>query len=174
MPGLVPGIHAVTQRPASKVACSGAACGRLLHNRLGMAGTSPAMTSHRLRPSASGRARKHLFRIQRVPRVGETGQNVIARQTGIVGENLRLAPTLAQETDDEFDRQARSRDHWLSRENLRIEGNGGSGGGRDGRSPNLSIILHPLRTWVDRCSAPSAQRACQPHVWTAPLGQGCF
>src|SRR5580692_9442382 len=45
MPGLVPGIHAQKPSPTSEVVCSGAACGRMLRIRLGMAGTSPAMTS---------------------------------------------------------------------------------------------------------------------------------
>jgi hypothetical protein len=43
--GLVPGIHAQRPSPTSKVVCSGAACGRMLRIRLGIAGTSPAMTS---------------------------------------------------------------------------------------------------------------------------------
>jgi len=44
MPGLVPGIRA-QKPPPSKFVCSGAACGRMLRIRLGMAGTSPAMTT---------------------------------------------------------------------------------------------------------------------------------
>jgi hypothetical protein len=44
--GLVPGIHAQKPSPTtSKVVCNGAACGRMLRIRLGMAGTSPAKTS---------------------------------------------------------------------------------------------------------------------------------
>src|ERR1700722_2986401 len=44
MPGLVPGIHAQTPSRTSIAVRSGGACGRMLRIRLGMAGTSPAVT----------------------------------------------------------------------------------------------------------------------------------
>jgi hypothetical protein len=45
MAGLVPAIHAGPPTLILKIVRKGAACGRMLRIRLGMAGTSPAMTS---------------------------------------------------------------------------------------------------------------------------------
>src|SRR5258708_29866963 len=60
MAGLVPAIHAVMLLPTSEVSRSGAACGRMLCIRFGMAGTSPAMTAESARiefPWRAGRTR---------------------------------------------------------------------------------------------------------------------
>jgi hypothetical protein len=50
MPGLVPGIHAQKPSRTSKDVCSGAARGRMLRIRLGMAGTSHDGEGSRIRP----------------------------------------------------------------------------------------------------------------------------
>jgi hypothetical protein len=52
MAGLVPAIHAVTRSLTRKVFRSGAACGRMLRIRLGMAETSPAMTAVEMNETA--------------------------------------------------------------------------------------------------------------------------
>jgi hypothetical protein len=54
VPGLVSGIHAVRKPPTSKVSCNGAACGRMLRIRLGIAGTSPAKTPRGPIPPVTG------------------------------------------------------------------------------------------------------------------------
>jgi hypothetical protein len=61
------------------------------------------VTSDVKKPDGS-RAREHFLGAQGVARIGETGQNMIVGQTGIIGDDLRLAPALGHETDDEFDR----------------------------------------------------------------------
>ena len=70
---------------------------------------------------------------QRIARVSQTREDILARQPGIVGQNFGFAPSVREETDHEFDRQSGATNNGFTGQHRWIE--------RDGRL----FHVHELR-----------------------------
>jgi hypothetical protein len=75
------------------------------------------------RKRTSGRARENLLGAQNVARIGQAGDDIVERDTGIVVEDFGLAPAIGYQADDEFDGQPSAPDNRFAVENRRVERN---------------------------------------------------
>ena len=56
----------------------------------------------------SGRARKHFLRAQCIASIGETREDVVARNTWIILQDIGFAPPVGHQADHEFDGKSRA------------------------------------------------------------------
>src|SRR5215470_11918916 len=57
------------------------------------------------RKRISGGRREYLLRSQRIPRVGETGHDIVVGDARIICQDISLAPPIGHQTDYELDSQ---------------------------------------------------------------------
>jgi hypothetical protein len=69
----------------------------------------------------SGCAREDLLGTQRVARIGQTGDDILVGHSGVIGEDVDLAPSIGHQTDHEFDRQPCATDDRLAGQYFRVE-----------------------------------------------------
>jgi len=80
----------------------------------------PRQENSRWRENAkSGRARKHFLRAQCIASIGETGEDVVVRNTWIILQNIGFAPSVGHQADHEFDGNSRAAYDGFAREHVR-------------------------------------------------------
>ena len=75
-------------------------------------------SSARKRMSGCG---ENLLGIQQVSRVGQARRNIFPRQTGIVGKDVRLVPTIRHQANYKLDRQSCATNNRLSGQDGRVK-----------------------------------------------------
>lgn len=68
-----------------------------------------------------GRDRERLVFVGQVARVRQARENVFARQTGVVGQDLAFRLASCQKLQDEFDGDTRSPDDWLASQDRGVD-----------------------------------------------------